>query len=158
MSMLSAPYFHDENAARAYLEAMRWPDGPVCPHCSTVNNAYVIKGKGKYRCATPGCRGDFTVTIGTVLGNTRIPLHKSLFMIYFLFSSKRGSNANQLMHLLGVHYVTCRHTVRRLRDAMETGFFVPTEWVALDRPTKAAKPKSAKTRAPKKALAAPSKE
>ena len=44
MSVLSAKYMHDEAAAFEHVESLLWPDGPVCPHCGGVDNAYVLDG------------------------------------------------------------------------------------------------------------------
>jgi hypothetical protein len=54
---------------------VRWPDGPVCSHCGSINHAYAVTGRaGLYRCAEPKCREDFTVTTGTVMERSKIPL------------------------------------------------------------------------------------
>ena len=67
MDRFSEDRFHDENAARAFLEGVLWPDGPICPHCGVINHAYPSKRPGVYRCAEPACRQDFTVTMNTVM-------------------------------------------------------------------------------------------
>jgi hypothetical protein len=79
------------------LEALRWPAGPVCPHCGTTNKAYATKRPGKYRCAMTGCRKDFTVKVGTVFEASHIPLHKWLLAAYLLCFSKKGMSSHQLM-------------------------------------------------------------
>jgi len=80
MSLLNRKYFHDEKAAFALLESILWPDGPICPHCGTRNNARTLKGKstrlGLLKCYT--CRKQFTVKVGTVFENARLPLYKML--------------------------------------------------------------------------------
>lgn len=123
MSKLSAPHFHDEDAARAYLEGLRWPSGPVCPHCGTVDKAYATKRPGKYRCATKECRKDFTVKVGTVFEASHIPLHKWLLAAYLLCSSKKGISSHQLMRTLDVTYKTAWFLTHRIREAMRTGTF-----------------------------------
>ena len=64
MSIADNPIFHDAEAAREWLEAQLWPDGPVCPHCGLVGAAYRLRGKkqraGLYKCK--GCNEQFTVT------------------------------------------------------------------------------------------------
>jgi hypothetical protein len=72
MSDLTARRFHDEDAAREFLEATRWPNGPVCPKCGTVGGAYQTKREGLYRCAEAGCRKDFTVTVGMLFERSHI--------------------------------------------------------------------------------------
>ena len=125
MSKLSAPHFTDETAATAYLEALRWPEGPVCPHCGTVNKAYATKRAGKWRCATRECRKDFTVRVGTVFESSHVALHKWLLAAYLLCSSKKGMSAHQLHRTLDVTYKTAWFMAHRLREAMRTGTFSP---------------------------------
>lgn len=77
MNAFAAPHFSNETAARELIEKTRWPDGPVCPHCGSINKAYAVTGRaGLYRCAEPECRMDFSVTVGTVMERSKIPLHK----------------------------------------------------------------------------------
>lgn len=45
MNTLDAPYFHNEEAAIAFLEGILWADGIVCPKCGNVGDTYKIKGK-----------------------------------------------------------------------------------------------------------------
>lgn len=125
MSKLSQPHFIDAEAARAYLEGIRWPNGPVCPHCGTVNKAYETKRAGKYRCAIPACRKDFTVRVGTVFESSHIALNKWLLAAYLLCSSKKGISSHQLMRTLDVTYKTAWFMTHRLREAMKTGGFAP---------------------------------
>ncbi len=98
MATIQAKQYHDENSARKHLEAIRWPDGPVCPHCGVIDEAYKLKGKstrdGLYKCA--GCRKPFTVTVGTIFEDSHIPLHKWLLAIHLICSSKKGISAHQL--------------------------------------------------------------
>jgi Transposase zinc-ribbon domain len=73
---LNAPHFHDDDAAREYLEAVRWPDGPVCPHCGVIGGHYQLEGKahrkGLCKCSEKECRKQFSVTIGTVFERSHI--------------------------------------------------------------------------------------
>ena len=87
-----AQHFSDEDKAREFMEKLRWPDGPVCPHCGQVGNAYRLepkpskKGKhvrkGVWKCA--GCREQFTVTVGTIFEDSHIPLNKWLLAYHLL--------------------------------------------------------------------------
>ena len=122
-SSLTAPHFTDEDAARAYLEGLRWPDGRICPHCAEVGRAYAAKRLGKYRCAANKCRKDFTVKVGTVFEASHIPLHNSLLAAYLLAASKKGMSSHQLMRMLGVTYKTARFMMLRLCEAMKAGTF-----------------------------------
>lgn len=98
MATIQAPQYHDEEAARKHLEETVWPDGPVCPHCGLIGESYKLAGKttrkGLYKCA--GCREPFTVTVGTIFEDSKIPLHKWLLAVHLMCSSKMGISAHQL--------------------------------------------------------------
>jgi transposase-like protein len=123
MSVLSRPYFHDEEAAFAHLEAVLWPTGPVCPHCGGVDRISKIKANpakrvriGLHKCGQ--CGKQFTVKVGTVFEHGRIPLHKFLQAVHLLCSSKKGISAHQLGRILEVQYKTAWFLAHRIREAM----------------------------------------
>src|SRR5438046_409995 len=122
-SALSAPHFNDEDAARKRLEAIRWPDGPICPHCGSINHAYARKRPGLYRCAEKECRKDFTAMVGTVFERSHIPLTVWFKATFLLCSSKKGASAHQLHRMLGVTYKTAWFMAHRIRYAMEQPAF-----------------------------------
>jgi transposase-like protein len=118
----AAPHFSDDAAARALIEGIRWPDGPVCNHCGAVNHAYPVKGRaGLYRCAEPECRKDFTCTTGTVMERSKIALHKWMMGFYLMNASKKGVSAHQLHRALGVTYQSAWFMAHRIREAMKDG-------------------------------------
>ena len=104
------PAFTDEDKAREAFEAVRWPDGPVCPHCGNSDQEKIAKGEGKAR--RPGlyyctaCNGQFTVTVGTVMERSKIPLPSGCSRCTSWRSSKKGMSAHQLHRMLGVTYKT----------------------------------------------------
>jgi transposase-like protein len=118
MTDITAPRFKNEAAARKHLEAIRWPDGPICPHCGTVDKASAIKGgrAGLYFCNA--CRKQFTITVGTIFERSKVPLHKWLLANHLIVSSKKGISAHQLHRLLGVTYKTAWFMAHRIREAM----------------------------------------
>src|SRR5579883_2157613 len=99
VAALTAPHFHDEDAARRFLEGVRWPDGPICPKCGVVGRAYATKKPGVYRCAEKACRKDFSVTVGTVFERSHIPLHKWLMAAHLMASSKKGRSEEHTSEL-----------------------------------------------------------
>lgn len=118
---LTAPIFQDANKAREHLEAARWPQGPICPHCGVVDQATNVGGKaaraGVYQCNA--CRGQFSVTVGTVFESSKVPLNKWLLATYLMSSSKKGISAHQLHRTLGVTYKTAWFMAHRIREAMK---------------------------------------
>ncbi len=125
MSTFSAAHFHDDEAARQYLEATLWPDGPVCPHCGVINKAYATKRPGVFRCATKECRKDFTVTMRTVMERSKIALHKWLQAFHLMCSSKKGISAHQLHRTLDIGYEAAWFMAHRIREAMRDGGLSP---------------------------------
>jgi len=111
--------FTNEDAARKHLEAIQWPDGPVCPHCGVLDRASAISGgrPGLYFCGA--CRTQYTVTVGTVMERSKVPLHIWLYCNHLLCSSKKGLSSHQMARMLGVTYKTAWFLTMRLRKAME---------------------------------------
>jgi transposase-like protein len=129
-SVLSAPHFHDEQAAYEFLEARVWPNGPVCPHCGGVDRITKVKANpekrirlGLWRCGD--CKGQFTVKVGTVFEHGRMPLHKMLQAVYLMTSSKKGISAHQLHRVLEITYKSAWFLAHRIREAMREGSLAP---------------------------------
>lgn len=126
-SILSAPYFHNEEAAFAFVESRVWPNGPACPRCGALERIGKLKGSstrlGVYKCYE--CRKPFTVRIGTIFEDSHVPLHLWLQAIFLIAASKKGISANQLHRTLGVTLKTAWFMGHRIREAMREGGFVP---------------------------------
>ena len=103
---LTNPIFHNADAARAHLEYVRWPNGPVCPHCGECENVTRLKGKstrpGVILCNT--CEQPFTVTVGSVMERSKIPLTKWVLGFHLMSASKKGVSSHQLHRMLGITY------------------------------------------------------
>jgi transposase-like protein len=121
MCDLSNPIYHDADKAREHLESIRWPDGPICPHCGVLDNATALKGEkhrpGLYKCKD--CRKQFSVTVGTVVERSKIPLNKWLLATHLMTSSKKGISSHQIHRNLGVTYKTAWFMTHRIREAMK---------------------------------------
>ena len=120
---LSDPIYHDEEAARAHFEAIRWPEGRVCPHCGTLGNSTLLQGKstrpGLYKCKD--CRKPFSAIMGTVYEKSHVPLHKWLLATHFMCASKKGVSAKQLERMMGFgSYRTAWFVAHRIREAMKS--------------------------------------
>lgn len=126
-SVLSAPHFHDEKAAYAFLEAKVWPNGPVCPKCGGTDRISKMNGKstriGSYKCYQ--CRSKFTVKVGTVFEDSHVPLNIWLQAVALLTASKKGISSNQLHRTLGVTLKTAWFMSHRIREAMRAGNLSP---------------------------------
>lgn len=119
--------FATEEAAREYFESIRWPTGPACPHCGncdqgriyalTPNSDAKIR-PGLYKCAE--CRDTFTVTVGTVMEKSKIPLNKWLIAFYMMCASKTQISALQLQRQLEIgSYRSAWFMCHRIRFALQ---------------------------------------
>jgi transposase-like protein len=120
---LTNPIYHDENAAREHLERLLWPEGPTCPHCGSCEDRITkLQGKstrpGVYKCKD--CRKPFTVTVGTVMERSKIPLAKWVLAAQLMASSKKGMSALQLQRMIGTNYETAWFLFHRLRECAPT--------------------------------------
>lgn len=110
---------YDGQLARAYLEKVRWPDGPKCTHCGTVGGHYRLHGKGHrpglYKCR--GCRGQFSVTLGTVFQQSKVGLDVWLRALHLLYCSQDIS-IRDLHKALGVSYRTAWLMSHRIRETL----------------------------------------
>jgi transposase-like protein len=123
MTNLTDPIFNDENKAREHLEAIRWADGVYCPHCGNSDGETIHRLEGKstrpglFQCNA--CRQHFTVTVGTVMERSKIPLAKWVLGFHLYAASKKGLSAHQLHRLIGVTYKTAWSMAHRIREAMK---------------------------------------
>lgn len=138
MSVLSAPHFHNEEAAFAFVEAELWPNGPVCAHCGCMGRISALKpfagqkskknpdGAIRYGVKFCGdCRKQFTVRVGTIFEESKLPLHKWLQAIFLMVSSKKGVSSHQIHRTLEVTYKTAWFLTHRIREAMRSGELTP---------------------------------
>ena len=114
-------HFHNEDAARTHLEAQRWPNGPVCPHCGGADRQSRLEGQahrqGLLFCGH--CRQQYSITVGTVFEDSKLPLHKWVYAAHLMCASKKGISSKQLERVLGVSYKTAWFMSHRIRKAME---------------------------------------
>lgn len=121
MSILSAPHFHNEEAAYKFVETRIWPNGPICPHCGCYERIGKMHGKstriGVYKCYD--CRNPFTVKIGTIFEASHIPMRIWLQAIFLVASSKKGVSSSQLHRALGITLKSAWFLSHRIREAMK---------------------------------------
>lgn len=110
-----------EDEARAFFERIRWPDGPFCHHCGSVN-VKRLEGKahraGVFKCREKECRKQFTVTTNTVMQGSKIALRDWAYAFYRMCASKKGISALQLKRELDLTYRAAWHLCHRIRHAM----------------------------------------
>jgi transposase-like protein len=119
------PLFADEDMARAFIESKRWPNGPVCPHCKATE-VYKLTAKpgskspvrpGVYKCSK--CRKQFTVRVGSIFEDSKLPLRHWLYAIHLMTSSKKGVSSHQIARELGITVKSAWFVTHRIREAMK---------------------------------------
>ena len=122
MTNLTDPIYFDADKAREHLEALHWPEGPVCPHCGCMDRITKLAGKstrkGVHKCND--CTKPFTVTVGTIFEDSKIALNKWLLAFRLLNGGKKGISANELSRHLGITYKSAWFMAHRIREAMKT--------------------------------------
>jgi transposase-like protein len=158
---ITDPIYSDANKAREHLEALHWPNGPVCPRCGSLDRITKLAGKstrpGVYKCNE--CAKPFSVTVGTIMEDSKIPLNKWLMAFRLISSAKKGFSAHELHRDLGITYKSAWFLAHRIREAMagdDSPLGGPGEVVEADETYVGGKAKNRATRkpAPKKAVVA----
>jgi transposase-like protein len=123
MCDLTNPIFTDADKAREHLETLYWPNGPICRHCGNAEALRITKLAGKS--TRPGvlwcneCGKPFSVTVGTVMEDSKIPLNKWVLAFHLMASSKKGMSAHQLHRMLSITYKSAWFLAHRIREAMD---------------------------------------
>lgn len=116
--------FGTDEACRAHMEKVRWPNGPICPKCGSINEAAEISTRpGLYRCYS--CGSQFTVTVGTAMEGSHLPLHVWYLAMYLMLSTAKPISAMSLSRQMGIQYRTCWHLLHRLRAMLTSGDKLP---------------------------------
>lgn len=120
---MSSIQVYTEDEARASLESARWGGVPTCSHCGVQGDCYKLEPKpGARRPVRPGCyhcracRRQFTVTTGTLLHGTRMPLEKWAQTIDWFLAHREDLNASEVARRLGIQYRSAWRAVNLLRE------------------------------------------
>ncbi len=123
-AMTMAALFTDEDKARDFLESQLWPEGPVCPHCGSVES-YRLTGKPESKnpvpkgtCKCKLCRKKFTVKVGTIFEDSKLPIRFWLYVAHLMTSSKKGVSSHQIARELDITVKSAWFMTHRLREAM----------------------------------------
>lgn len=119
--------FVDEEKAREFFEAKRWPNGPVCPHCESTAVTKLTARPGSKKPVRAGvyncnvCREQFTVRVGSIMEDSKLPIAKWLMAMHLMTSSKKGVSSHQIARELGCTQKTAWFLCHRIREAMKDG-------------------------------------
>lgn len=116
----ASTYFKDDKTCREYLEKKLWGDKPKCPHCSFEEKIYRYKNGKQFKCAS--CKKIFTITVGTPMENTNIPLQKWMVAVYLHVNNKKGISSHQLAKHIGITQYSAwfmLHRIRKMFDVID---------------------------------------
>ncbi|HMS83810.1 MAG TPA: IS1595 family transposase [Nitrospira sp.] len=111
-------YFADQQRCQDLLSAMRWPQGPVCPRCNSLNHGY-LKSRKVYQCKD--CRKQYTAKLGTIFEDSPLPLDKWFCALWMITSAKNGVSSYEVHRALKVTQKTAWFMLHRLRLALQKG-------------------------------------
>ena len=108
-------HFNTDDKCRELLEDLRWPDGVACLRCGSTDVSEIAQ---RFKWACLDCGYHFSVTAGTIMHDSHLPLRKWFVAIYLMCESKKGISAKQLQRTLNVAYKTAWYLCHRIREAM----------------------------------------
>ena len=108
-------FFKDEETCISYLEQQRWGGYPACPFCGVVNPYRTNRG---IKCRDKQCHKKFTVKVGTIYENSKIPLRTWFAAVYLCTSSKKGISSLQASRQLGITQKTAWFVLHRVREML----------------------------------------
>ena len=111
--------FNTDDVCRKHLENVLWDGEPICPHCKNVGS-YTLKDNRSYRCKNKECKKTFTVTVGTIFDNTKIPLPKWFAAMYLVTSHKKGISSCQLAKDIEISQHSAWFVLGRIREMLRT--------------------------------------
>lgn len=113
-------YFADADLALAFMAELRWPNGPVCPHCDATEPSF-LKTRRIWKCRE--CRKQFSIKVGTIFEDSPLGLDKWLPALWLLANAKNGISSYEIARALGVTQKTAWFMLSRIRLAMQTKTF-----------------------------------
>ena len=112
--------FPDNATAEAWIAAIRWPDGPECPHCGHGNVQHPTAHKTMpYRCRRNGCRKWFSVRTGTVMRNSKLGYQEWAIAVYLYNTNLKSVSSMKLHRDLGISQKSAWHLAHRIRECWD---------------------------------------
>lgn len=114
-------YFSDLDTCNEFVANLRWPNGPVCPRCGSVEHSY-ISTRRLWKCKA--CKKQYSVKLGTIFEDSPLGLDKWLPAVWLIANSKNGISSHELARALGVTQKSAWFMLHRIRLAMQTKSFL----------------------------------
>ena len=113
-------HFANLDVCTEFVANLRWPSGPVCPRCGSVEHSYLTTRR-LWKCK--GCKKQFSVKLGTIFEDSPLGLDKWLPAIWLIANSKNGISSHELGRAVGTTQKSAWFMLHRIRLAMQTGTF-----------------------------------
>lgn len=117
-TLLAAVRYFDRETAQDYVESIKWPEGPVCPSCGSVNVGY-IKSRARHQCREKGCRKQFSHTTGTIMESTHLGLDQWMVGVWLIVNCRNGVSSCEIARTIGCKQQTAWHLLHRVRTIMQ---------------------------------------
>ncbi len=117
-TLMAAIRYFDQDTASRYVESIKWPDGPVCPQCGSINVGF-IKSRGRHQCREKGCRRQFSLTTGTIFESTHLRLDQWMVAVWMIVNCRNGVSSCEIARTIGCKQQSAWHLLHRVRHVME---------------------------------------
>lgn len=135
-SLMAAMRHFDPDGAETYIASIKWPDGPHCPKCGSVNVGQ-IKSRRRYQCCEKGCRKQFSLTTGTILEGTHLRLDQWVVAVWMIVGCRNGVSSCEIARTIDCKQQSAWHLLHRVRHILaqdrtgmlgEHGAVVEADW------------------------------
>lgn len=116
-TLLAAMRYYDAETARAYITSIKWPDGPCCPKCGSVNVAE-IPTRARFRCRERGCRTQFSLITGTIMESTHLRLDQWIAAVWMIANCRNGVSSCEIARTIGCKQQSAWHLLHRVRHIL----------------------------------------
>jgi len=117
VTLMAAIRYFNKPAAEKYVESIKWPEGPICPQCGSVNVGY-IKSRGRHQCREKECRRQFSLTTGTIFEGTHLGLDKWMVAVWMIVNCRNGVSSCEIARTVGCKQQSAWHLLHRVRHVL----------------------------------------
>lgn len=116
-TLMAAVRYFDPDTAERFVESIKWPKGPVCPKCGSVNVGY-IKSRRRHQCREKECRRQFSLTTGTIMEATHLRLDQWIVAVWMIINCRNAVSSCEIARTIGCKQQSAWHLLHRVREIM----------------------------------------
>lgn len=117
-TLMEAMRYFDLETAAKYVESIKWPGGPVCPKCGSVNIGR-IASRARFQCREKGCRKQFSLITDTVFESTHLSLDKWMAAVWMIVGCRNGVSSCEIARTVGCKQQSAWHLLHRVRHILQ---------------------------------------